>query len=769
MRIKLIFTIFAGVLVVAVAAGLAFVNSIDLSAHRDLIAEQVRLATGRDLTLAGEAELVLSLAPKIVIGDVALANAAWGSRPQMMTARRLEVQIRLLPLVLGDVRFVRVVLVEPDVLLETDADGRGNWVFDAASGEDADGADDASARDDISVPVIEEILMTNARIAFRDGASGDTSELVVDRLSARTDRARSALEVALSGAYNGLALTLEGTLGALSRIESDEPFPVSLLGKAGGATVTVEGEIAHPTTMTGFDVFVGVEGDDIAALTPFVDFVLPALGPYGVAFRLTDAEGRIRVSDLSAHVGTKGEHYLAVSGSVHDPFALAGLDLSIALAARDLAALGALVGVALPPVGPIDVAGRVTDFGRVYTVKEFEARIGTSEIAGEIAIDIAGPRLHVTGKITSAVLDFNVLLPGGALADMAEPDSAPDDGADRVFSDTPLPVDDLDEIDATLSLRGGRIIIGEVAFEDVTLALSLADGALGLDIVRARYGESDLSGEISFDTRPEVPTVAVRLDATGLDLGRLFTELEFTDLIEATGDLTIDVQGNGGSIRAIMGGLSGRTSLVVGEGQIKSGTLDLIAADLMQSITPWASDDEVTQVNCFVSRFDIRDGIATSKDLLLDTRRITVVGKGEIDLGTEELDLVLKPEPKDPSLVSLATPMHVRGVFADPSVAPDTLAVAKTAAGAVIGAIVTGGIGLIVPFVRIGSNDENPCIVALAEARSDIGAVGEDGPMAPLAPHEEEAAEAKAKDGEGGFGGFLDDVGDAFEGFFSGG
>ncbi len=86
-----------------------------------------------------------------------------------------------------------------------------------------------------------------------------------------------------------------------------------------------------------------------------------------------------------------------------------------------------------------------------------------------------------------------------------------------------------------------------------------------------------------------------------------------------------------------------------------------------------------------------------------------------------------------------------------------------------IGAIVTGGIGLIVPFVRIGSNDENPCIVALAEARSDIGAVGEDGPMAPLAPHEEEAAEAKAKDGEGGFGGFLDDVGDAFEGFFSGG
>ncbi|MFQ5958324.1 MAG: AsmA family protein [Alphaproteobacteria bacterium] len=733
----MLFTILAGALVGAVVGGLVFLSSIDLGENRDLVAEQVRLATGRQFTLAGEAELAVSLAPKIVIGDVALANADWGSRPQMMTAKRLEAQIRLLPLILGKVSIMRVVLVEPDVLLETDAGGRGNWVFDGAVGETAETPAAASASGGAAVPVVEEILMTGARFAYRDGATGETSELVVDRLSARADGPSSPLEVALSGAYNDQALSLEGTLGAVARIERGEPYPVKVHGSLGGAALTIEGEIGDPMTMTAFDVFVGLKGDDTAALSLFAGYALPALGRYNVAFRLSDAQGGFRVSELSAHVGTKGERYFAVSGSLDDPFALAGFDLSLVLEGRDLATLGALAGVDLPPAGPVDISGRVTDLGRVYTVRDLEASVGASDVAGQVAIDIAGPRPRISGELTSSLLDLAVLLPDGDPTDAAKPGEEAGDGAERVFSDAPLPVGALKTIDAMLALRGDRVIVEGVAFADVVLDLSLAEGALALRIAQARYGESDLTAELSVDTRPTEPAVAARVDVTGLDIGRLFVEFEISDLIEATGDLAINVHGSGNSMRAIMGGLSGRTSLVVGEGHIESDNLDLLAADLLQSIAPWAPDEEVTQFNCFVGRFDVEDGLATSKGFLFDTQRMTVSGKGEIDLGSEELDLVLKPKPKDPSLVSLATPMRVRGVLADPSVAPDTFAVARTAAGAVIGAIATGGIGLIVPFVSIGSDDENPCIVALAEARAGVGFGGEADATAPSASHEE--------------------------------
>ena len=46
---------------------------------------RVKAATGRDLTIAGPIDLKLSLEPRIVVSDVSLGNAPWGSAPQTFT------------------------------------------------------------------------------------------------------------------------------------------------------------------------------------------------------------------------------------------------------------------------------------------------------------------------------------------------------------------------------------------------------------------------------------------------------------------------------------------------------------------------------------------------------------------------------------------------------------------------------------------------------------------------------------------------------------
>ncbi len=48
----------------------------------------------------------------------------------MATAARVEARVELLPLLSRRVEIARVTLVRPDILLETDANGRGNWQFD---------------------------------------------------------------------------------------------------------------------------------------------------------------------------------------------------------------------------------------------------------------------------------------------------------------------------------------------------------------------------------------------------------------------------------------------------------------------------------------------------------------------------------------------------------------------------------------------------------------------------------------------------------------
>ncbi len=59
---------------------------------------RVKAATGREVTVGGGIELKIGFAPKIVADDVRVGNAPWGKAPQLLSARQVEAQVALLPL-----------------------------------------------------------------------------------------------------------------------------------------------------------------------------------------------------------------------------------------------------------------------------------------------------------------------------------------------------------------------------------------------------------------------------------------------------------------------------------------------------------------------------------------------------------------------------------------------------------------------------------------------------------------------------------------------
>jgi len=112
------------VIALPLAGYLALRSFVDADALRPRLVTAVRDAIGRELSVGGIG-LGLSLRPSVVLADVALANAPGGSRPAMLTARRAKVQVALLPLLSRRIEVLRVELDQPDLLLETDAAGRG--------------------------------------------------------------------------------------------------------------------------------------------------------------------------------------------------------------------------------------------------------------------------------------------------------------------------------------------------------------------------------------------------------------------------------------------------------------------------------------------------------------------------------------------------------------------------------------------------------------------------------------------------------------------
>ena len=160
----------------------------------------------------------------------------------------------------------------------------------------------------------------------------------------------------------------------------------------------------------------------------------------------------------------------------------------------------------------------------------------------------------------------------------------------------------------------------------------------------------------------------------------------------------------------MIAGLDGAFGAVMGEGFL-TRYLDLLAVDLSKKIIPfWGHHQKAGEIKCAVVQFDIKKGMATSRAFVFDTEVGVLTGEGDINLDTEQVNFLLVPEPRYPSLINLSTKLRVSGTILDPKVRPDMLSLLTKGAKA-LSALVVGPVGLLVPFVHLGANKTHPCDV----------------------------------------------------------
>jgi AsmA family len=78
----------------------------------------VSAALERKFEVAG-LDVELGTPPTITLQQARIANAPWGSRPDMLTVRQVRFAIELWPLLRGEIRLPFLQVQEPDLLVET--------------------------------------------------------------------------------------------------------------------------------------------------------------------------------------------------------------------------------------------------------------------------------------------------------------------------------------------------------------------------------------------------------------------------------------------------------------------------------------------------------------------------------------------------------------------------------------------------------------------------------------------------------------------------
>src|SRR5262245_57400845 len=228
MRVGLTILGIAGSVVLLVLLGVAIaVWTVDPNQFIGPIQARIKSATGRDVKIGGGIELKLGLEPKLVANDVRFGNAPWAKSPDMLTAKSVEAQVALLPLLKREFDLVRLNLVDPAITLETNAQGQGNWEL----GQPKSGTSAAKSDASTEMFAIGDLAITRGTLAYRDGATGSETHIVIDTLTLQARDAQSPVNAEFRGTIDGIAVALTGNLGPLATLAQRRlPYPVAVQG-----------------------------------------------------------------------------------------------------------------------------------------------------------------------------------------------------------------------------------------------------------------------------------------------------------------------------------------------------------------------------------------------------------------------------------------------------------------------------------------------------------------------------------------------------------
>jgi len=291
-----------GLVLLSVIIAVIYVSG-NLNQHKNKIEKMVEEATGREMLIEGDLHLGLSLIPTVAVDGVSFSNAAWGTQPQMATVKSIEVKVALLPLLSGDILVERLILIEPDIFIETDSGGRGNWVFGESLPEQAARPEAETAAPGFPAVGVQEIEISEGRFRYRAGDTGQTTTLVIDRLSAAAEDTNSPLNLDLVVAYNGHAIRASATLGALGTLLANQAYPLQATVDTAGARIIIDGELGQPMEGKGLALDIAMKTDSLGTLSSLAGTELPPLGPIEVFARLSDSEAGYQLEGLKARVG----------------------------------------------------------------------------------------------------------------------------------------------------------------------------------------------------------------------------------------------------------------------------------------------------------------------------------------------------------------------------------------------------------------------------------------------------------------------------------
>lgn len=331
-----------GAIVVLIAILVAILVAIwDWNWFRGPLERAASARLHREVTITGDLNAdIWSWQPSATVDGVHIANPPWAGEKEMGNIGRVAVQLRLLPLLKGDVDLRILRFENPNLAMFADAQGRKNWDF-------SDGRDTAP----LQLPPIRDFVIKDGKLVYVNEERKLRFEGVINA-SEQIGAQNRGFVLTGVGTINGAPFRMDVTGGPLLNIRRDTPYPFDAEIRAGDTYITAKGAIPEPFNLGEFYMTAAIRGPDMAKLFPLTGVALPNTPPYSLRGQLRRNMFLYSVEDLAGRVGDSDlSGSLSVDTKTKRPFLKANL-VSNSL---DFDDLGAVFGGS-PSVGPGETA-----------------------------------------------------------------------------------------------------------------------------------------------------------------------------------------------------------------------------------------------------------------------------------------------------------------------------------------------------------------------------------------------------------------------------
>jgi uncharacterized protein involved in outer membrane biogenesis len=524
--------------------------------------------------------------------------------------------------------------------------------------------------------------------------------------------------VVLTGAKIGLQIEPDGRrTWALSRDTSDESATPDI-----GVLLVKEGSVHYRAVAQGANIVaqftLAEEADNslplgFKAKGKWKNEAFSAEGRTGGVLQLNQNSQAPFPVELSAVAGRTS---LKAKGSISNLAEFANVDAMVDLQGRNLAELYKLLGVVLPSTPPYKLHGRLLKNGKLWSASQIQGVLGKSDLSGTLSFDPSAAVPMLTGKVASKVLDFSDL--GSVIGLAPSTSSGPSAAAAsrKVLPVATLDVPRLKAMNADVTYAAADIRhVKMLPLDKGSVHVKLTAGVLQLDPVSLGVAGGGVTGRISIDANVVPAAFNTHLDVHGVQLNQLLPAVETTksSLGKISGQFALKGQGN--SVAQMLGSASGKVAVLMGKGAISNILLEYMGLDGGEIIKFLVRGDRNVQLRCAAAAFDVTQGLMTSRAIVLDTSDTVINGQGQVSLANETMAIVLKPLPKDQSVLSLRSPLRIGGTFSAPSVGPDKAALAGRVGIAVVLAAINPLLALAAT-VETGPGQDADCQAVLAQA-----------------------------------------------------